>query len=362
MTVDPYNMLPPNLKLDDLQLRDDTMPIRLSIMMTINDFRYGQLARSLECLARQDWMEFEVLICDNGGPQPLENVFNQFRPFLRLTTARLERVGHSACPSRGFKELLPLCRGEVIAIMQPEVMVQPSVAHFLYDAHFHEWSSVHRYKISRSPISLKGKPTWVIPKTGFFDESMFSRIDEIDWHTNVRAIESMPQYNQHKWGFSHMSNLAVTERREFPWWFVASAKRDAGIWDEMPVFRYHASIDFWLLSYRRIHEWVDICSHEIMGYHQWHHRSPPHLRQDVAPDVVPSIPVTEAECENSTLMDIQELRAICRSYGLDDTGNYEKCWREYLSARDKDGEIGHEPKKVRTMPAAYNVPFQNPPK
>ena len=119
---DPYANIRAELRLDDLPKRDDTLPIHLSLMIC-TCFRYSQLQRSLECLARQDWREFEVLICDDGDNTDLTPIFQQFEPYLRIKTTRREKMEFSVDPSGGFKTLFPIASGEYWAIMQPELML-----------------------------------------------------------------------------------------------------------------------------------------------------------------------------------------------------------------------------------------------
>ncbi len=338
--MDIYNEKFPVLKLDDLSPRDDDLPVKLSILMSINNFRRGQLARSLECLCRQNWKEFEVLVCDNGSPENLDEVFEIFDPFLRLKTVRLERDIYSACPSRGFRALFPEANGEVWAITQPEIMLMPDVAFFMYDAHFNEWLDTISYKIAMSPVSTEGLPTWVIPKIGAFDPPSFWALDTFDWHSDLKQLETLPGFMTHRGGFSYSSNKLLAMKREYPWWFTASAKRDAGIWEDMPTFSVHASIDQWLLSYRRLHEYVDICTRKLVGYHQWHHRGEQVVQ---VPEVVPEIPATEEERATWLHLEIDELRQMCMAYGLA-VGNdhdFDALWEMLNEARVIDRDVHH---------------------
>lgn len=75
---DPYNDgFEAGLRLDDIKPYRSKHP-KLSILMNINEWRRNQLARSLETLCRQEWREFEVLICDNGSKQNLTYIFAIF--------------------------------------------------------------------------------------------------------------------------------------------------------------------------------------------------------------------------------------------------------------------------------------------
>lgn len=55
--MDPYNVGMPSLRLGDLKPVDATLPVRLSILLSVNSNRRGQLGRCLETLARQQWRD-----------------------------------------------------------------------------------------------------------------------------------------------------------------------------------------------------------------------------------------------------------------------------------------------------------------
>ncbi len=338
--MDLWNTKFPVLKTDDLAPRDDSLPVNLSILMSVNNFRRGQLARTLETLCRQDWKEFEVLVCDNGSPENLDEVFEIFDPFLRLKTIRLERVAYSACPTRGLKALFPEASGDVWTIMQPEIMLHPNVAEYLYGAHFQDWAGTIKYKIAISPVSMEGLPRWVIPKVGFFDEIGQSMIDRIDWHNDVRAIESLPGFTTHNKGFSYATNVGVVMKREWPWWFVGSALKDAHIWRDMPEFKNHASVDQWLLTERRLHEYVDVCTLGITGYHQFHHRG----QQEVPePETIVNLPIPEEEMATWKPLEIDELRKTVGSYGIATSDeDFDTLWGILTEARAVDREVHHK--------------------
>ncbi len=278
--VDQWDKRFPLLKLDDLQPKDESLPIKMSFMMSFTNNRRTQLARSLECLARQTWKEFEVLLCDDGSTQDMEYVYNLFRPYLRLKTIRLERSGFSACPSRGFRALYPLAQGDVLTIMQPEMMLVHEAADFLYHAQYapipaDAW--VYYVNMDRRPdiIDLdrprdENAPRFVCVKTGFLDANNQFTLDAADWHSDTRKVETMPDFWIHGEGLSHMNNIRVLEYNHWPWWFVASMKKTDSIWNDLPHTVGHASIDFFLLNYRAIKGYIDICPKLLMAYHQYH--------------------------------------------------------------------------------------------
>ena len=71
--TDPYGKLPV-LSTDGLVPVDTNLPIKLSMIISFTNWRREQLARSLETIARQNFKEFEVLICDIGSTQDMKSV------------------------------------------------------------------------------------------------------------------------------------------------------------------------------------------------------------------------------------------------------------------------------------------------
>jgi hypothetical protein len=270
----------PKLKLDDLQLKQST-PIKMSFLLSFTENRKTQLARSLECLARQTFKEFEVLICDDGSrPQHMEQVYDLFMPYLHLKTVRLERTGFSACPSRGIKELIPMAQGEILVAMQPEMMLAYEASDWLYKAHFSPIpTNVLTYYVNmdrRPDIVDKEKPRdenapkFVCVKNGFLDYNNQINLDKINWHTNVSMVEALPTFWNHREGISAETNSKVLEHTHWPWWFVCSMKATDSIWKDLPYTVGHASIDFFFLNYRAIKGYIDICPRTLMAYHQYH--------------------------------------------------------------------------------------------
>lgn len=270
----------PKLKLDDLP-KWNNYPVKMSFLMSFTENRKTQLAISLECLARQSFKDFEVLICDDGSkPQGMEKVYDKFRPYLNLKTIRLERDGFSACPSRGIKELLSLAKGEILVAMQPEMMLTHDCACWLYNAHFNSIpENVLTYYVNmdrRPDVVDKEKPRdetaprFVCVKNGFLNYNNQIMLDKIDWHSDTRTVELLPQFWQHREGISAETNGKVLEHTHWCWWFLCSMKATDSIWKDMPYTVGHASIDFYFLNYRAIKGYIDICPRTLMAYHQFH--------------------------------------------------------------------------------------------
>src|SRR3990167_2766893 len=266
---DPYMDIYATIVLDTVPPRDDSLPIKLSVL-TSTYHRYSQLRRSLECLARQSWREFEVLICDDGDERDLQPIYDEFSPYLRLKTIRRNREYFHVDPTGGFRALLPLAEGEVIALMQPEIMLHPEACWTLYDGHFHPIPDGNKYWINRS--NNPDSETWVALKVYFMNSDMQKAIDYVDWHSDIENLHGLPDFFLIGCGLSNRDNLFWHGAKEFPWWFVGSAKRGAGIFWDMPEFLGHASIDFYLIGYRNVLDYADIVPFRPLGYHQDHHR------------------------------------------------------------------------------------------
>lgn len=334
---DKFNEAPAKLRLHDLPPRFDGDPV-LSVLMSANDFRAAQIARTLECYARQTYRAFEVLVCDNGSAIPLAPVIERFEPYLQVRSIRMERTEFLACPTTGLKALLPMARGSIIAIQQPEVMPKPEAAgHLVFPHALDQALHVHRYKIATSRASMRGRPTWVNLKPAPLSETITLALDRIDWHSDLGAIDRQPKFIWNEQNFAHLDIADIQARREFPYWFAGSAPASASLWKDMPTFKGHASIDFWLLNYRRENEYVDIVPHTIACYHQAHARTALMPGEEMETSLVAPVALDLAE------MDIEELRGWLYSYPDQEevqSDDGEVLWTLLNAARKRDHESG----------------------
>lgn len=333
---DRFNDHPAELRLDNLPPRFEGDPV-LSILMSANDFRAAQIARTLECYARQTYRSFEVLVCDNGSAVPLAPVIEQFEPHLQVRSIRMERSEFIACPTTGLKALLPLARGGIIAIQQPEVMPKPEATAYLTLAHTTDMPDVHRYKISTSRASMRGRPTWVSLKPAPLSDKITLWLDEVDWHDDLGAIDRQPNFVWNEQNFASLDIADIQARREFPYWFAGSAPREASLWEDMPTFKGHASIDLWLLNYRRENEYIDLVPHPIACYHQAHDRTSVMPADEMQASLVAPVALNLRE------MDMEELRGWLRCYpGCEvvDSEDVEELWTLLNDARKHDHESG----------------------
>lgn len=261
---DVYNRHPAALKLDDLPPKYEGV-IKLSYMISTYN-RQCQLARALETIARQEFREFEVLLMDDGSTQHIQDIVDQFSPFLNITLFRQEKEHWYSCPSRAYKAMMPHAKGDVIAIGHPEMMLNPLAIQYLYFGAHNEIPDdyVHKYVVSSPEPKTTGDYYWVSLKALYLIEEQYELIDGIDWHSDVDNLRNIPSFWSTK-GFAGMTNIWHDTQQEYPWWFVGSTTKDNPMWNDMPVFDGHGIIDMWMVTYRSKHGIVDVVPIESMA-------------------------------------------------------------------------------------------------
>jgi len=268
---DPYYDDKPLLKLDDLCPRYEG-EIKLSYMMSTYN-RGAQLSRTLETLCRQSFKQFEVLLNDDGSTQDIKAIVDMFFPYLNIRYFYTPREHWISCSSKAYKKMLPECQGEVIAIAHPEMMLHKDAMFYLYYAadekiYFDNvvYSHLNDYNF---PRPQKDDWVWVTLKPLFIDKRLYPGMDLEDWHEDVDNLRELPGF-KNAGGLSNQPNSFHLLRIRCPWWFVASAKREAPIWNDMPVFEGHAKLDMWLITYRHHKKYVDCTPINFLCYHQVH--------------------------------------------------------------------------------------------
>ena len=266
--VDQYANRKAKLVVGDLEPAFTGEP-KVSIMISTWN-RQWQLARSLECLARQEWKEFEVLIMDDGSTQDFSPIFDLFSNFLQLRTFRAERNSWRSCPSRAYKSMLPEVKGEVVVITHPEMMLHFDAVQSLYQGctSSEKLEDAYYYSLRKSS-ELAGDWTWMSLKPQFLDQSYYMMLDIADWHTKVENVWKLPGF-MNIIGFSGKPNSEHVTWKAYPWWFVGAAKRECPIWDDMPTIDGHGIIDMWLMSYRSTYNFVEIAPNKPTCLHQPH--------------------------------------------------------------------------------------------
>jgi len=266
----------PALKFDDLLPRYDG-EIKLSYMMSTYN-RGAQLSRSLETLCRQEWREFEVLINDDGSTQDIKGIVDKFSPYLNIRYFYTERPQWVSCPSKAFKMMFEHCQGEVFAISHPEMMLGNKAMYYLYNCAFPNYifrnyisddvvySHLNDYDINKL---TEDDWIWVTLKPLYIDEFIYFGMNFVDWHSDLDNLKDMPGWER-SIGLSNEPNSFHMTRTRCPWWFVASARRECPIWEEMPVFQGHASVDMWFITYRHYKNVVDCTPKPFLCYHQAH--------------------------------------------------------------------------------------------
>ena len=272
--TDPYGKLPV-LSTDGLVPVDTNLPIKLSMIISFTNWRREQLARSLETIARQNFKEFEVLICDIGSTQDMKSVYEVFSPYIKMKTKRIERESWSSDPSRGIVEMLPDVSGDVIATMQPEMMLHPDCFDYLYGCHYGKFPET--FSFTQSPDGYNEDNTYVNIRNYFLSTEITHALDLIDWHTDIRNIETHPNFFTHHECLSSQTNQwhwSHEPHKKWVWWFASSAKKSSKIWEDMPKnMTGHAAIDFYLIAYKRLMRYLEFAPQIPLAYHQEHARA-----------------------------------------------------------------------------------------
>jgi hypothetical protein len=265
----------PTIRFDDLLPRHNKRP-KLSLMISTYN-RRSQLMRTLETLCRQTFVEFEVMLNDDGSTQDLRKVAEWFAPYLNIQLFQPIKTGWRSCPSKGFKTMLPFANGEVIAISHPEIMLDNGAIEFLYNSIMNPSSvDCDRYIVGGwdrgEPIETTetdGKYYWSELRPAFVDDKNYPALDDVDWHSSAKNIQKMENF----WGFGGFSgrnNEETLRKRVFPWWFVGAARKDCPLWNDLPEFYGHGIIDAWMCRYRSINGFTDMITKDVMCYHQPH--------------------------------------------------------------------------------------------
>jgi len=163
---------------------------------------------------------------------------------------------------------------------------------------------------------------------------MTMALDGLDWHGDLSALHDLPSFWDLGIALGTRTNRDVVAKLEWPWWFAASALRDDPIWEAMPEFEGHASIDFWLLNYRRENQYVDIVpAGNPLCYHQDHTRenSAPIGEAERASNVES---MSDEEFAKLPLADAEELLELCAQYAS--SGGSTLAMLDYFRYMDDD--------------------------
>jgi len=269
----------PDISLYDLKLKYKGKP-KVSMMISTYN-RRAQLARTLECLARQDFRAFELLFMDDGSTQNMDLVLDMFEPFLQIKRYHAERSSWRSCPSKAYRTMLPDAQGEVIAITMPEEMLDQRAMGVMYRNLFLPMPESRVYMIPDNPeippeqwaVTEPFWFRWMSLRPGWIPDSLYPEIDKVDWHKDARNLQKMPGYNTTGPCFAGQLNPWHATYPVYPWWCCSAALRACPIWDALPEFKDHGIIDRWFYHYRQMHKIVDVVPNEILCYHQPHQTS-----------------------------------------------------------------------------------------
>lgn len=273
--ADPYYREISDIRLDDLKPKSSNVPVISVMISTWN--RHSQLARSLECYARQEFRDFEILLNDDGSTQNIKALVEQFSPYVNIKYYHTPRSTWVSCGSPAYKKMMPDAQGKIIAITHPEIMISFDALQFVYDVLLEcKQDELVEYVINY-PNNPKPKWKWVSLRPNFFIDDNYELIDVADWHSSLDRFQELPSWEN--WGgFAGRPNLWHSNHFEYPWWFFGAALKECPIWDAMVGFVGHATLDMWMMKYRSVYHLLDVVPDKVMCYHQ------PHVTSAVAPE------------------------------------------------------------------------------
>lgn len=256
------------LKLDDLKPKSTNKPTISVMISTYN--RQAQLQRSLECLARQTFRDFEVLLNDDGSTQDIQSIVKKFDPFINIQYFNTPRTSWVSCPSRAFKRMYEFATGKIIVVTHPEMMLSFDALQFIYDALLgNKLHNCSTYVIDNHASVEQSTWKWVSLRPNFFDDNTYIRMDGVDWHSNVDNIQYLGGW-KNVVGFAGRPNSKHDVVPGYPWWFVGAALKECPIWLDTPITKGHANIDMFWCYYRKKYNFLDITPDKVMCYHQVH--------------------------------------------------------------------------------------------
>jgi glycosyltransferase involved in cell wall biosynthesis len=273
--ADPYYREIPDIRLDGLKPKSSNVPVISVMISTWN--RYSQLARSLECYARQEFRDFEILLNDDGSTQNIKALVEQFSPYVNIKYYHTPRSKWVSCGSPAYKKMMPDAQGKIIAITHPEIMISFDALQFVHDVLLKgKQDEIVEYVINYPP-EPKWKWKWVSLRPNFFVDGNYELIDVADWHSSLDKFQGLPSWEN--WGgFAGRPNSWHSNHFEYPWWFFGAALKECPIWDAMVGFVGHATLDMWMMKYRAVYHLLDVVPDKVMCYHQ------PHVTSAVAPE------------------------------------------------------------------------------
>lgn len=272
---DPYFNEVPLLKLDDLQPKSSNKPVISVMISTWN--RRSQLARSLECYARQEFRDFEILLNDDGSKQDIKSIVDDFSPYVNIKFYQTPRTRWTSCGSRAYKMMLPDAQGDIIAITHPEMMISFDALRFVYDVLMRDVRDDYVTYIINYPKDVTPTWKWVSLRPNFFIHTNYDLVDVADWHSSLDRFHDLPSWGEIH-GFAARPNSWHAGHYEYPWWFFGAALRECPMWTDMKGFDGHATLDMWMMKYRSVKYYLDIVPNKVMCYHQ------PHITSAVAPE------------------------------------------------------------------------------
>ena len=160
--------------------------LRFSVIITTFD-RPEQLARALAALARSDYprTEFEVIVVDDGGSDPLEDIVSGFRTAM---TVKLIKQATNGGPAKGRNAGAEVARNEFLSFTDDDCEPAP------------DWLSTLAGRLRQSPKCLVGGRT-----VNGLTENPYSAASQLIIDMVYASYNADPEQSQ----FFTSNNLAV---------------------------------------------------------------------------------------------------------------------------------------------------------
>ena len=205
------------------------------------------LVRTLETLTTQTFSDFEVLIIDDASEDDVPRVISRYAEDLTINYHRLEHDFGMRGNTVSFNVAFSLAQGEIIFESTPEIMLYPSCIEDMV-----------------TQLDNMGHRSWVSVRTYNLVPEDQLLIDTVDWKSDVRNLEKLPNFdcpwtrNNEGSEFFGTHQTCVFYRAD---WFK--------YWERYPFFCGYGTDDPWNAGKRKEKGIIEYTIKPFV-YHQWH--------------------------------------------------------------------------------------------